>query len=126
MVGFDVHAGGAQVEWALRQPLSHERGELVISVYPDVARVGGQASYLLPVGISAQPFAGRPINKYEVAQLFRPYQVYPGHIHPRGGHHSDRGWRKEAFATAFKHYLGKTLPRGRAVVRTSPKKRPKP
>jgi len=69
---------------------------------------------------------GRPINKYEVAQLFRPYQVYPGHIHPRGGHHSDRGWRKEAFATAFKHYLGKILPRGRAVVRTSPKKRPKP
>jgi hypothetical protein len=68
---------------------------------------------------------GRPINKYEVAQLFRPYQVYPGLIHPRGGHTADRGWNATSFAIAFKHYLGKTLPEGRSVVRT-PSGKPQP
>jgi putative DNA primase/helicase len=64
---------------------------------------------------------GRPINKYEIAALVKPYQVFPGTIHLRG-RPSDRGWNAAWFATAFKHYLGKTLPAGRAVVRKSPKK----
>jgi putative DNA primase/helicase len=65
---------------------------------------------------------GRPINKYEIAKLLRPYRVFPRLIHPRGGHTSDRGWDAADFKTAFRHYLGKNLPEGRSVVRN--KKRP--
>jgi putative DNA primase/helicase len=60
----------------------------------------------------------RPINKFEIAKLLRPYQVFPRLIHPRGGHTADRGWNADSFEIAFKHYLGKTLPQGRSVVRT--------
>ena len=62
--------------------------------------------------------SGRPITRFQIAALLRPYQVYPGLIHPRGGHTADRGWNVTSFATAFKHYLGKILPEGRSVVRT--------
>jgi putative DNA primase/helicase len=61
--------------------------------------------------------SGRPITRFQIAALLRPYQVYPGLIHPRGGHTADRGWNATSFAIAFKHYLGKPLPEGRSVVR---------
>jgi len=62
--------------------------------------------------------SGRPITRFQIAALLKPYQVYPGLIHPRGGKTADRGYDAAWFATAFKHYLGKTLPEGRSVVRT--------
>jgi len=60
---------------------------------------------------------GRPINKYEIAALLKPYKVFPGHIHPPGGKSADRGWNATWFETAFRHYLGKAVPGGRSVVR---------
>jgi hypothetical protein len=63
---------------------------------------------------------GRPINRWEIAQLLRPYKIIPGVIHPRG-RPADRGYDATWFETAFKHFLGqelgKTSPRGRTVVR---------
>ena len=59
---------------------------------------------------------GRPINKYQIAALLRPYcNIRPKDIHPRGGKTSDRGYNTTwpEFTRAFKHYLGKTLPAGR-------------
>jgi hypothetical protein len=70
--------------------------------------------------------SGRPITRFQIAALLRPYQVYPGLIHPRGGHTADRGWNETSFAIAFKHYLGKTLPEGRSVVRTGRRRRRNP
>jgi putative DNA primase/helicase len=64
---------------------------------------------------------GRPINKFEIAALLKPYGITPGVIHPRG-RAADRGYDADWFATAFKHYLGKALPRGRTVVRKPTKK----
>jgi hypothetical protein len=60
---------------------------------------------------------GRPINKWEVAALLRPFKIYPGAIHPRAGKTTDRGYDVARFETAFRHYLGKTLPEGRSVIR---------
>ena len=37
VVGLDIHAGGAQIERALRQSLSHGRGKAVVDVYPAMA-----------------------------------------------------------------------------------------
>jgi uncharacterized protein DUF3631 len=68
---------------------------------------------------------GRPVNKYQIATLLRPYcNIRPKDIHPRGGKTSDRGYNTTwpEFARVFRHYLGKTLPAGRSVVRN--KKRP--
>jgi Protein of unknown function (DUF3631) len=65
-------------------------------------------------------YHGRPINKYEIAALLKPYcDIQPKLIHPRGGKTADRGYDTTwpEFALAFRHYLGKTLPRGRSVVR---------
>ena len=41
--------------------------------------------------------------------------IQPKPIHPRGGKTVDRGYDTAGpeFTLAFKHYLGKTLPRGR-------------
>jgi hypothetical protein len=64
---------------------------------------------------------GRPINKYEIAALLKPYcNIQPKLIHPRAGKTADRGYDTAwpEFGVAFKHYLGKTLPRGRSVVRS--------
>jgi uncharacterized protein DUF3631 len=60
---------------------------------------------------------GRPINKWEVTVLLRPFKVYPGNIHPRGGKTTDRGYDVAWFEIAFRHYLGKDLLRGRSVAR---------
>jgi hypothetical protein len=68
---------------------------------------------------------GRPINKYEIAVLLKPYcGIAPKTIHPRAGKTADRGYNTAwpEFTQAFKHYLGKTLPVGRSVVRKTPKK----
>jgi Protein of unknown function (DUF3631) len=65
-------------------------------------------------------YRGRPINKYEIAVLLRPYcDIRPKPIHPRGGKTTDRGYDTTwpEFTLAFKHYLGKALPQGRSVVR---------
>jgi putative DNA primase/helicase len=60
---------------------------------------------------------GRAINKYEIAQLLKPYGIKPGLIHPRGKKTADRGYNAAWFETAFKHFLRKSLPEGRSVVR---------
>lgn len=69
---------------------------------------------------------GRPINKYQIAALLRPYcNIRPKDIHPRGGKTSDRGYNTTwpEFTRAFKHYLGKTLPAGRSVVRNKKRRK---
>jgi putative DNA primase/helicase len=69
-------------------------------------------------------YRGRgPINKFEIAQLLRPYGIGPKIIHPRG-RAADRGYDATwpEFEIAFKHYLGKTLAKGRTVVRKRPRK----
>jgi hypothetical protein len=60
---------------------------------------------------------GRPITKFEIAALLKPYGIAPDLIHPRGGKTADRGYDVAWFATAFRHYLGKGVPGGRSVVR---------
>jgi putative DNA primase/helicase len=60
---------------------------------------------------------GRGINKWEVSHLLRPYNIAPGFVHPRGRALSDRGYHAEQFRIVFKHYLGKPLLGGRALVR---------
>src|SRR5262245_61356893 len=65
-------------------------------------------------------YHGRPINKYEIAVLLKPYcNIQPKLIHPRRGKTADRGYDTAGpeFTLAFKHYLGKALPEGRSVVR---------
>jgi hypothetical protein len=59
---------------------------------------------------------GRAINKWEIAQLLRPYKIVPRVIHPRG-RPADRGYDVAQFEVAFRHYLGKPLPGGRTLVR---------
>src|SRR5262249_54736651 len=66
--------------------------------------------------------SGRPITRFQIAALLKPYEVYPGLIHPRGGKTADRGYDVAWFATAVKHYLRKTLLEGRSVVRKKKKK----
>jgi hypothetical protein len=64
---------------------------------------------------------GRGINRWEIANLLRPFKIRPHVIHPRG-HPADRGYEIAQFEVAFRHYLGKGLPRGRTVVRKRRKK----
>jgi putative DNA primase/helicase len=59
---------------------------------------------------------GRAINKWEIAQLLRPYGIVPTVIHPRG-RAADRGYRVAQFEVVFRHYLGKPLPGGRTPAR---------
>jgi hypothetical protein len=55
---------------------------------------------------------GRPINKWQVTALLRPFKIKADLIHPRGGKTTDRGYDATwpSIVTAFKHYLGKSLP----------------
>jgi hypothetical protein len=48
-------------------------------------------------------YRGRPINKFEVATLLKPYGIKPDLIYLRGQH--VRGYKAEWFGTAFMHYL---------------------
>jgi hypothetical protein len=69
---------------------------------------------------------GRPINKYEIAVLLKPYcNIQPKIVHPRGGKTGDRGYNTTwpEFTGAFRHYLGKTLLGGRSVVRNKKRRR---
>jgi hypothetical protein len=61
---------------------------------------------------------GRPINKYEIRNLLKPFGPAPDVIHPRGKP-ADRGYdmRWPEFVIAFKHHLGKDPPGGRTAVR---------
>jgi Protein of unknown function (DUF3631) len=69
---------------------------------------------------------GRAINRWEVANLLRPYRIKPGVIHPRG-RVADRGYdlRWPEIEIAFKHYLPKTPTGGRTIVRKARGKRRK-
>src|SRR5262249_866553 len=60
---------------------------------------------------------GRPINKWEIASLLRPFKVRPDNVYPPGKK-PGRGYKVEWFKTAFKHNLGKDLPGDRVVVCT--------
>jgi hypothetical protein len=86
-----------------------------------------QVERLVPAeddGFASYRHHGRPINKYEIAALLKPYRVAPGLIHPRGGKTADRGWNADWFDVPFRHYLGKALPGGRSVVwKPRPKKK---
>jgi hypothetical protein len=62
-------------------------------------------------------FRGRgPISKRQIAVLLDPYDIHPDYIHPHG-RKSERGYRVEWFAEAFKHYLAESSTRKRATVR---------
>ena len=68
---------------------------------------------------------GHSIKKHEIAALLRPYcNIRPRLISVRGRKDRDRGYDTSSpeFVRAFRHYLGKTLPRGRSAVR---RKKPK-
>jgi uncharacterized protein DUF3631 len=70
--------------------------------------------------------SGRPITRFQIAALLKAYPgspdpiepLAPRLIHPRGAKTADRGWNAASFAIAFKHFLGKTLPATRSVVRS--------
>jgi putative DNA primase/helicase len=69
---------------------------------------------------------GRPINKYQIAALLSPYcNIRPKIIHPRGGKTGDRGYdtSQQEFTRAFRHYLKKTLPVSRSVVRNKKRRK---
>jgi uncharacterized protein DUF3631 len=62
--------------------------------------------------------SGRPINKWQIKELLKPFHIGPDVIHPRG-RPADRGYdvRWPEFEVAFRHYLGKEPPVGRTPVR---------
>ena len=66
--------------------------------------------------------SGRPITKWQVAELLAPFKIYPDVIHPRG-RSADRGYdtRWPKFEIAFRHYLGKETPAGCTLVRKEKK-----
>jgi uncharacterized protein DUF3631 len=72
-------------------------------------------------------YKGRgPINRWQIAQLLKPYGIGPRVIHPRG-RAADRGYdgRWPEFEIAFRHYLAETPARGRTVVRNTRRKQRK-
>jgi len=82
-----------------------------------------QLEHLVPAesDVFANYQNGRPINKYQIAALLKPYcNIQPKIVHPRGGKTGDRGYNTTwpEFKLAFRHYLGKELPAGRSVVRS--------
>jgi hypothetical protein len=118
--------------------LSHEHnepslGKRLLAIFFDLSIKHGttlftsaQLEKLVPA--ESDEFAnyqnGRPINKYQIAALLKPYcNIRPKNIHPRG-RAADRGYDTSwpECEIAFKHYLGKTLPKGRTVVRKRPGK----
>ena len=58
---------------------------------------------------------GRPISQREIALLLDAYDVHPTYIHR--GRKTERGYRVEQFAEAFRHYLPEFPTRERARVR---------
>jgi Protein of unknown function (DUF3631) len=65
---------------------------------------------------------GRPINKFEIAQLLKPYGIKPDNAVYRGGK-QHRGYKAAWFERVWRHYLP---PEGRKVVRSTPKGAKKP
>jgi putative DNA primase/helicase len=132
----DLAGGG---DWSKRaraaaSKLAHEHntpslGKRLLAIFFDLAIkhqttlfTSAQLEQLVPAEDDA--FANykndRPINKYQIAALLKPYcDIQPKLIHPRGGKTADRGYDTTwpEFTLAFKHYLGKALPRGRSVFR---------
>jgi uncharacterized protein DUF3631 len=127
----DLAGGG---DWSKRaraaaSKLAHEHntpslGKRLLAIFFDLAIkhqttvfTSAQLEQLVPAGDDA--FANykndRPINKYQIAALLKPYcDIQPKLIHPRGGKTADRGYDTTwpEFTLAFKHYLSKALPRG--------------
>ena len=58
---------------------------------------------------------GRPISQREIALLLDAYDVHPTYIHR--GRKTERGYRVEQFAEAFRHYLPEFPTREHASVR---------
>jgi putative DNA primase/helicase len=61
-----------------------------------------------------------PITQRQIAILLDPYDIHPVYIHR--GRKTERGYRAEQFAQAFKHFLAEIPARKRATVRTERKK----
>ena len=59
--------------------------------------------------------SGRPISQREIALLLDPYDIHPTYIHR--GRKTERGYRVEHFAEAFRHYLPEVRTRKRVTVR---------
>jgi hypothetical protein len=121
---------------AVKLSRTHDKpslGKLLLTILFDLSiRYGTlltstQLEQLVPAEDDAfANYRGRPINKYEIAVLLRPYcDIQPRLIHPRGGKTADRGYDTAGpeFTLAFRHYLGKALPRGRSVGRTKKPRR---
>ena len=58
---------------------------------------------------------GRPISQREIALLLDAYDIHPTYIHR--GRKTERGYRVEHFAEAFRHYLPEVRTRKRVPVR---------
>jgi hypothetical protein len=58
---------------------------------------------------------GHPISQREIALLLDPYDIHPTYIHR--GRKTERGYRVEHFAEAFRHYLPEVRTRKRVTVR---------
>jgi len=58
---------------------------------------------------------GHPISQREIALLLDPYDIHPTYIHH--GRKTERGYRVEHFAEAFRHYLPEVRTRKRVTVR---------
>ena len=61
---------------------------------------------------------GRPISQREIALLLDAYDIHPTYIHR--GRKTERGYRVEHFAKAFRHYLSEFPACKRATVRKKP------
>jgi putative DNA primase/helicase len=64
-----------------------------------------------------------PISKRQIALLLDPFDVHPNVIHPRG-RKAERGYKREWFEVAFRHYLTESPARNRTTVR-KPREKPR-
>jgi len=75
--------------------LTSEQVETAVRTYGDE-----WAHYVSP---NSKNQRGHPITKWETAALLRPFKIYPGVIHPRGGNTCDRGYDVAWFEIPFRH-----------------------
>jgi hypothetical protein len=123
-----VRAAAVKLTRERREP---SEGKRLLSAFSDLFATHGkllpsaEVQSLLTADQDSEwaDFRGRgPISKRQIAVLLDPYGIHPEYIHPRG-RKSERGYRVERFAEAFRHYLGKSSAHKRATVR---KRREKP
>ena len=125
-------AGGDWPKLARRAAikLAHERrepseGKRLLAAFRDLFSVHGSilASAEVQRLLNADPSnewidfrsRGRPISQREIALLLDPYDIHPTYIHR--GSKTERGYRIEHFAEAFRHYLPEFPARKRATAR---------